>query len=91
MTAKLTLQDRPGTVTVHNDHMIRAIVEGRAVYARTGENRQYRVRRPSPSPHIVKTVVFKASEVTSVNANGADLTDYASPVAYSAETVQVAA
>ncbi len=80
MTARLTLTDRPGAVTVHDEGTVRAIAGAVARHNRTGDDTTFRVRRPSPSQHLRRSVVFKASEVTSLNANGVDLTDLDTPV-----------
>lgn len=80
MTAKLTLKDRPGTVTVHDEATVRAVADAVAEFNRTGADAAFRVRRPSPRPHIRHSVKFQASEVASLNADGIDLTDLASPI-----------
>ncbi len=81
MTATLTIhgRDGDGPVTIHDENTVRAIAEGVTAYNVNGEDRQFRVRRPSPSQHIRKSTVFKASEVASLNADGVDLVDLGSP------------
>lgn len=81
MTATLTLHNRPGTVTVHDEGVVRAIAATVAYWTRTGHDTQFRVRRPSPSRHVRRTLVFRVSQVDSLNANGVDLTDLPSPIA----------
>lgn len=85
MTARLTLKDRPGQVTVADDNTVRTVVDAVVAYSRTGADRQFRIRRPSPSQHIRKAAIFKASEVTGVNAEGVDLLD--APVPSTVEAV----
>ncbi len=81
MTAKLTIhgRDGDGPVTIHDENTVRAIAEAVAAYNRNEGDRQCRVRRPSPSQHIRKSTVFKASEVASLNADGINLVDLGSP------------
>lgn len=80
MTATLTIHGRhDGPVTIHDENTVRAIAEAVAAYNRNEGDRQFRVRRPSPSQHIRKSTVFKASEVATLNADGVDLTDLGTP------------
>lgn len=81
MTATLTIHGRhsDGPVTIRDEDTVRAIAEAVAAYNRDGTDRQFRVRRPSPSRHIRKSTVFKASEVATLHADGVDLTDLGSP------------
>ncbi len=83
MTATLTIHGRhgDGPVTIHDEDTARVIAEAVAAYNRNEGDRQFRVRRPSPSRHIRRAVVFKASEVASLNANGVNLVDLGSPFA----------
>lgn len=81
MTATLTIHGRhDGPVTIHDEDTVRAIAEAVTAFNVHGQDRQFRVRRPSPSKHIRRSTVFKASEVASLNADGVDLTDLGSPV-----------
>lgn len=90
MTAKLTLAYRPGTVTVHDEGVVRAVAGAVAYYDRTGVDLDttFRVGRPSPSGHTRRAVVFHASAVEALNAVGADLGGLNTPAA---STLAVAA
>ncbi len=90
MSATLTLQDRPGPVTIRDEGVVRAVAGAVTLFSRGGGDTQLRIRRPSPSRHVRRAVVFSASEVVAINADGVDLTDFASPVAYSAHLERVA-
>ncbi len=82
MTATITLQDRRLDLPISDEQQLRHIVA--AVANGTGE--QFRVRRPSPDGRK-RMVVFTTDKVVAINANGLDLTDYASPVTYRTEQV----
>lgn len=77
--ATLTRCGQPGTITIHDEGTVRAIAAAVARHTRGDGDTQFRVRRPSPSRHVRRSVVFKASEVESLNANGVDLTDLPAP------------
>lgn len=80
VSATITIATRHGgSVTVTDEAMIRAVVEAVVAFNRGEGDRQFRIRRPSPSQHIRKSTIFKASEVTAVNANGVDLLDAPNP------------
>ncbi len=74
MTATLTLLDRPGSVTVHDEGTVRAIADAVARYNRGNGDTGFRVRQ-SLSQHIRRSVVFRASQVAGLNAAGIDLVD----------------
>ncbi len=80
MTATLTRFNKPGTVTIHDEGTVRAIAAAVTRHNRIGDDTQFRVRRPSPSRHLRRSVVFKASEVATLNADGVDLTDLPTPI-----------
>lgn len=81
MSATLTLLDRPGSVTVHDDGVVRAVAGAVALYTRGEGDTAFRIRRSSPSRHLRRSVVFRASQVVALNANGVDLADVPTPAA----------
>jgi hypothetical protein len=81
--ATLTLHHRPGTVTIRDEGTVRAVAAAVARWTRGHGDTGFRIRRPSPSRHLRRTDVFKASQVATLNANGVDLTDLPAPVATS--------
>jgi hypothetical protein len=84
MTATLTLADRPGTVTVNDPATVQQIAAAVAAYNWDSTDRQFRIARPSPSKHLRRSVVFSASQVASLNADGVDLVDLDHPFAVKA-------
>ncbi len=79
MTATLTLADRPGTVTINDPGTVRDIAEAVHRFNHDGVDGQFRIAQPSPSKHIRRSVVFSASQVASLNADGINLVDLGSP------------
>jgi hypothetical protein len=80
MAARLTLRDRPGTVTIADEATVRAVAVAVATWNRDNVDTAFRVRRPSPRPHIRRNIRFQASQVAGLNANGVDLVDLGSPI-----------
>ncbi len=78
MTATLTLTDRPGTVALTNEPLVRAIAAAVATFNRGDGDELFRVALPGRSR---RSVSFRASQVKSLNADGIDLVDLGNPFA----------
>lgn len=77
MTVRIVLRDRHlPNLPVHDDTQVRHIVNAVYAHRTQGIDRQFRVRRPAPSPNARRVVtVFSTSDVVDVNDNGVSLID----------------
>lgn len=76
MVATITLADRQVPLPIHDETLLRRIID--AVALQSGET--FRVPRPAPTRNARRVVtVFTTAQVTGINANGVDLLDAPNP------------